>query len=529
MDGHTAELLELDTLGATLAFHAATRPERTAIICDGRRVTYGQLHRESDKGARALCNAGLGQGERVAFFGRESELYYEILFACAKSGTVLVPVNWRLAPDEIEYILQDAETAVLFVEEEFLGVVERLRTVSARLRTVVLLDGSAPSGITFEEWKSGGPGSLPLPTGLCTDDPIVQLYTSGTTGAPKGAVLAHRSFFAVRDSLARGGLDWVDWKPDDISLVAISASHVGGLWWATQGFNAGVTNVTLGTFSSKEVLALIRELGVTTTCVVPQMLRLLLADPEVSGGDFVTLRKVAYGGSPMSKELLLRCMEMMDCDFVQFYGLTETGNTVVCLPPSDHGPGAAPPEAAGRAYPGFEVKITDPAGGVLPHGEKGEVRVRTPGLMVEYWRLPEATASTVRDEWIRTGDAGHLDETGYLFIEDRIKNMIIRAGENIYPAEIEKALDAHPSVAEAAVVGIPDERWGEAVYAFVSLHPLLEASPQELRVFLRGRIADFKIPTRFEFVDKIPRNPTGKILHRTLRDQFWEARDKKVN
>ncbi|MDX2937675.1 long-chain-fatty-acid--CoA ligase [Streptomyces ipomoeae] len=529
MVNRTAELLELDTLGATLAFHAAAQPERTAIISAGRRVTYEQLHHESDKGARALCADGLVRGKRVAFFGRESELYYEILFACAKSGAVLVPVNWRLAADEIEYILQDAETEVLFVEEEFLDVVERLSTVSARLRTLVLLDCSTPSGITFEEWKSGSPETFPLPADLRTDDPVVQLYTSGTTGAPKGAVLAHRSFFAVRDALAGSKLDWVDWKPDDISLVAISASHVGGLWWALQGFNAGVTNVTLGAFTSKEVLALLRDLGVTTTCVVPQMLRLLLADPEVSGSDFVTLRKIVYGGSPMPDELLGRCMEMMNCDFVQFYGLTETGNTVVCLPPSDHAPGAAPPGAAGRPYPGFEVKITDPKGGALPPGENGEVRVRTPGHMVEYWRLPEATANTLDEGWILTGDAGHLDENGYLFIEDRIKNMIIRAGENIYPAEIEKALNAHPAVAEAAVVGVPDDRWGEAVHAFVALRPLQEASPQQLRAFLKGRIADFKIPTRFEFIDKIPRNPTGKILHRNLRDRFWEARDKKVN
>lgn len=520
--------MRMNTLDAVLATHATERPEKVALVCDGRHVTYGALAQESDRWAQALRASGLAPGARVGYLGKESEHYYTLLYACAKSGVVLVPVNWRLTPHEVDHILRDSGAELVFVEEEFLAVGHKVQADLPARRTMVLLDCAHPAGVALPEWTAAADGRTE-PRHTAPDDPVVQLYTSGTTGFPKGVVLAHRSFFAVRDALADAGEDWIDWRPDDVSLIAVPGSHIGGLWWATQGLNAGITNVTMRAFASKDALALVRELGVTVTCVVPAMLLMLLAEPEVGRTDFTTLRKVVYGGSPISESLLRRGMDAMECKFAQIYGLTETGNTAICLPPAAHLRGGELLKAAGRPYPGFAVKIVDESGAQLPPGELGEVCIRTPGRMVEYWRLPEATERTLVDGWIHTGDAGYTSDEGYLFIHDRIKDMIIRAGENVYPAEIEKALSAHPDVADVAVIGVPDPRWGEAVHAFVQLRTEQGIPPRELKRFLRERIADYKIPSRYEFIDQVPRNASGKILRRTLRDGRWTSQDRQVN
>ncbi|WP_030767210.1 fatty acid--CoA ligase [Streptomyces sp. NRRL F-2664] len=519
---------QLQTLDRTVAFHAAERPDRTAVVCEGREVGYGELHRRSNRTARALHSAGAVRGSRVAYLGKESEHYYDILFGCAKAGTVLVPINWRLTAPEVDHILRDSGTALLFVEDEFLDVA---RKAAAELSTpvrIVALDGPAGPGTGFTAWQAGHSGADPE-SAADPDDPVAQIYTSGTTGLPKGVVLAHRSFFKVRDALASEGLAWIDWHEDDVSLIGIPGFHIGGLWWATQGFNAGVTNVAMRMFVSGEAVRLIRGHGVTTTCLVPAMLQMMLAEPGAGRADFATLRKIVYGGSPISESLLQECLERIGCEFAQIYGLTETGNTAVCLPPHEHVAGGSRLKAAGRPYPGFGAKVVDRAGRELPTGAVGEVCLRTPSRMLSYWGLPEATAETLVDGWIHTGDAGYLDEGGYVFLCDRIKDTIIVAGENVYPAEIENALARHPSVVEAAVVGVPDERWGEAVHAFVVVRPGHEVTPRQLVLSLKGTLADFKIPSGFEFIETLPRNPSGKILRRELRDRFWQDRERRVN
>lgn len=528
MTAHVTPPPDLRTLDAMLAFHAGQQPDRTAISCEGTGLSYGELHRESTASAAALLASGVEKGTRVAYLGKESVRFYELLFACAMAGAVLVPVNWRLAPEEVAYILRDSAAELLFVEGEFLPTARRLRPQLPELREMVLLDCAEADGIAFLEWHATGTGEA-VPAQSRSEDPLAQMYTSGTTGFPKGVVLAHRSFFAVRDLLAAQGLDWIDWRPDDKSLIGISGSHIGGLWWAAQGFNAGVTNIALRSFSAKDVLELIRTSSVTTAFLVPAMLLMLVSEPDASSDDFVTLRKTVYGGSPVSESLLQSCIDVMKCDLAQIYGLTETGNTAVCLPPADHVPGSPRLRAAGRPYPGIDLKIIDADGRPLPPAEVGEVCLRTPARMLEYWKLPEATDKTLVDGWVHTGDAGYADESGYLFIQDRIKEMIIRAGENIYPAEVENALSAHSAVLDVAVIGVPDDRWGEAVHAFVVLRPDASVAPHQLRAFLSDRLAAYKIPTRYEFIDEVPRNPSGKILRRVLRDRFWTERDRAVN
>lgn len=518
----------LQTVAATVEFHADRQPDTTAIVCAGHRLTYAGLHRESNRVARAITAAGLRPGARVAYLGKESVHYYEIVFGCAKSATVLVPINWRLTAGEVDHILRDSGSELLFVEHALLEVAEKVRTDLPRLGPIVELDPPDTADVGFAAWKAEQPDTEVRP-GTGPDDPIVQLYTSGTTGLPKGVVLAQRSFFAIRDALARDGLDWIDWRDGDRSLIGIPGFHVGGIWWAMQGFNAGITNVAMPRFDSAGAVRLIRELGITTACVVPSMLRLMLGEPGVDAADFGTVRKIVYGGSPIAETLLKDALDVVKADFAQIYGLTETGNTAVCLPPADHVPGSPRMRAAGRPYPGVRVKIVDETGSPVPVGQVGEVCLHTPARMLEYWGLAEATENTLIDGWIHTGDAGCLDEDGYVFICDRIKDMIIVGGEKIYPTEIENVLNKHAAVADVAVIGVPDDRFGEAVHAFVALRSGEQAGPRDLVVFLKDRIAAFKIPSRFDFVEAVPRNPSGKILRRELRDQFWSDRDRKVN
>ncbi|WFB10848.1 fatty acid--CoA ligase [Streptomyces sp. LX-29] len=516
----------LQTLDETVRFHAERQPQTTAVRCEGRSLSYAQLHQESNRIAHALRAAGLKPGARVAYLGKESEHYYEILFGCAKSETVLVPINWRLTAPEVSHILQDSGSELLFLEESFAPVLEQLG--SAAPRTVVRLGATEAEPDSFPAWKATQPDTDPA-VRVTPDTPLAQLYTSGTTGLPKGVVLAHRSCFAIRDALASENLDWIDWREGDVALIGIPGFHVGGLWWATQNFNAGVTVVSMPAFAAGEAVRLIRELGITTACVVPAMLRLLLGEPGVTPEDFTTLRKIVYGGSPISESLLEESLAMFGCEFAQIYGLTETGNTAVCLPPADHVPGGPRMKAAGHPYPGIGAKVIDDKGQELPVGEVGEVCLRTPARMVEYWGLPDKTAETLVDGWIHTGDAGYVDADGYVFISDRIKDAIIVAGENVYPAEIENVLERHPGVAEAVIVGRPDDRWGETVHAFVVAAPGDQPSPRDLHRFLAQRIASFKLPAKYEFIDHVPRNPSGKILRRELRDRFWGDSERKVN
>jgi acyl-CoA synthetase (AMP-forming)/AMP-acid ligase II len=518
----------LTTLDASIAFHARQRPGQAALLCEDRQMTYADLHRQSNRAARALLASGAAAGTRVVYLGQESEHYYVLLFACAKTGAVLVPVNWRLTASEIGHVLKDSGARFVFIEPKYAPVVKRAATELPEAPTIVEMTATADSGPGFAAW-AGDASAADLGAAANPGDAVVQLYTSGTTGLPKGVVLAHRSFFKVRDALADAGLDWIDWRDGDISLIGAPGFHVGGLWWALQGLNAGVTNVVLRTFTSTDAVAAIRKHRVTISCVVPAMLQLMLAERPVSAATFTSLRKVVYGGSPMGESLMRQCIERIGCEFAQIYGLTESGNTALCLPPSQHVLGGPRTLAAGQPYPGFAIQVRDEEGEALAPGNVGEVWLRSPANMIEYWGLPETTAQTLIDGWLRTGDAGYLDEDGFLFLCDRIKDMIVVAGENVYPAEIENVLATHEAVVEAAVVGIPDERWGEAVHAFVVLAPGGEATPRELMLHSRARLADYKIPTSYDYLDTLPRNASGKILRRRLREPFWRDRTRNIN
>jgi acyl-CoA synthetase (AMP-forming)/AMP-acid ligase II len=502
------------TLTAGSAEHARRRPDHVAIVCEGREVTYAELHRRSNQTAHALLAEGLRPGARVAYLGRESEHYFEIALGCAKSGAVLVPINWRLTAREVDHVLRDSQAELLFIEREFRPVADRLR--AALPARVVEMDTPGSLADGFLKWRAGHPDA-DLDPGTGRDDAIVQMYTSGTTGLPKGVVLAHRTYFTLVEEMGKAGLDWFDWYPEDRSMTCFTCLHSAGMTWFLVGFAAGCTNVVMRTFVAEEAVRRIHEDGVTVMLAAPAMLRMLLAEPDATRESLSSLRKVVYGGSAIAPPLLRQCMERLDCDLVQMYAAAESGSVVTCLPPAEHRPGNPKLRSAGLPCPGNEVSIVDSDGKPVPAGQAGQIRVRTPADFIGYWNQPEATREARVDGWLRIPDAGYLDDEGYLFVLDRLDDAIIVAGQNIYPAEVEAALAEHPAVTESAVVGVPDERWGQAVRAVVVLEGDQQATARELRRFLRGSIADFKIPTQYHFVDDLPRNPTGKVLRRMLR------------
>jgi acyl-CoA synthetase (AMP-forming)/AMP-acid ligase II len=441
-----------------------------------------------------------------------------------------VPVNWRLTPDEVDHILRDSGAELIFVDDEFWDTVARVRPQLPGLHTVIRIDGTDAEG---EPARGAGLPAwyadqldIDLEQGTGPDDAVVQIYTSGTTGLPKGAVLAHRSFFTLPDAMREHDVAWLDWRPDDVSLISLPGFGIAGIGWFMHTYNAGATSVVMPQFDSQEAVRLIREHGVTITFAAPAMLQMMAGERDAGPEAFGSLRKIAYGAAPMSPTLLARCLEVFGCDFAQIYASTETGSVAVCLPPEDHHPDSTRLVSVGRPCPGNEVKVIGPDGAELPPGGIGQICIRTPSRMLGYWNLPEATGRTLVGEWLHMGDAGYLDEDGYVYLCDRINDTIIVAGQNIYPAEVEKALAAHPAVADAAVVGLPDAHWGESVHACVVLRPGATATPRELLLSLRGRLADYKIPGAYHFVTELPRNPSGKILRRAVREALQEpARD----
>ncbi|MEV0125308.1 fatty acid--CoA ligase [Streptomyces sp. NPDC050703] len=515
------------TLTRSSRAHAGGRAEHAAIVCEGRTTTYAKLHRDSNRAAHALRDAGIGTGDRVAYLGRESENYYLTILACAKAGAVLVPVNWRLTRAEVDHILRDSGAVLLFVDDEFWDTADRVKPHLPGLRTVVRVDGTDSEGepargTGLPAWYANHP-TTDLEPGTGPDDAVVQIYTSGTTGLPKGAVLPHRSFFTLPAAMRQHGVDWIDWLPDDVSLISLPGFGIAGIGWFMHTFNAGATSVVMPQFIPQEAVRLIREHRVTITFAAPAMLQMMMAERGAGPEAFASMRKITYGAAPMSETLLTRCLEVFGCEFAQIYASTETGSVAVCLPPEAHRPGTGLLRSVGRPCPGNEVKVIGPDGETLPPGETGQICVRAPSKMLGYWNLPEATERTMVGEWLHMGDAGYLDEDGYVYLRDRMNDTIIVAGQNIYPAEVEKALAAHPAVSDAAVVGLPDARWGEAVHAVVVLRPGAMVKPRELLLALRGRLADYKIPGAFHFADDLPRNPSGKILRRAVREQLTAA------
>ncbi len=504
------------TYGEALARHAAERPDQVALRFGDRTTDYATFDRNANRIANGLAAMGLKPGDRVAYLGKNSDWAVELALGSARAGTVFVPVIWRLAPAEVDGILRDSGAGVLFVEPAFARDFDIAETI-------VMDDG-------FAAWRDAQSDAAPK---YIADehDVMLQLYTSGTTGAPKGVMLSHHNGIQQRQNQIEAGVDWLLTNPGDTTIIAMPYGHIGGVGVVLGAVNSGQELILHAEYDPGDVMDAIAEYRVRRIFLVPAAIGIMLQHPKAKDADFSSLETLSYGASPIPLALLQQAVERMGCGFVQTYGMTETWGAIVALPPEDHMPGREHiMKAAGKALPGVDLKILGENGEELPAGEIGEVAIRSPNNTRGYWNKPEESAKAlIGDGWLRTGDAGILDEEGYLFIQDRIKDMIITGAENVYPAEVESAIYGHPAVADVAVIGVPDPKWGEAVKAVVVLKPGAEADEAGIIGHARTRIAGFKCPKSVDFIDALPRNPSGKILRRTLREPFWAGHERRVN
>jgi long-chain acyl-CoA synthetase len=497
----------MDTIGRMVLRHAAERPDAVAVFFEGEAITFASLAERACGVAAALIESGVGHGDQIAILAKNHPAFLEIWAGACLVGAVLVPINWRLSPREIDFVIEDSTAKLLFVDAE-----QGDRRIGA---------GPPRYNIESEDYRAwrhrARPANLPE---IDPEHIAIQLYTSGTTGFPKGALLSHRALLGGKDVWRHQ--DWYVWEPRDVGMVAMPLFHIGGIGWLLMGLESGAANHIMREFDVDAILDLLNRGGFTKAFFVPAALQALLRAPAAAHTDFSSLRTILYGASPMPLPLLREAIERIGCSFAQQYGMTETSGTVVALGPDDHR-GANPPKlgAAGRPLPMVELRITDGERRILAAGAQGEVEIRSSANFSGYWRRPDASAEAMdADGWLRTGDAGLIDEDGYLFVLDRIKDMIISGGENIYPLEVESALLEHPAIAEAAAIGVPDNRWGECVAAVLVTHDGASVPDETLRLWCRERIAGFKTPRHFFFVDSLPRNASGKLLRRALREIY---------
>jgi acyl-CoA synthetase (AMP-forming)/AMP-acid ligase II len=520
---------EPENLADMVRARAKIRGNAIAYEFEGRKTSFAEFDRLTNRVANALKALGIKPHERIAYLGKNSDIYFELLLGAMKANVVMAPVNWRLAAPEIAFIVADCKAALLFVGPECVTQVRNIQSQLPELRTVIATEGGAPEWQDYTRWRDAQSADDPR-VEISRQDVAIQLYTSGTTGKPKGAMLSHANLLNLVETGEGAKPEWNSWNEDDVSLVAMPIFHIGGSGWGVLGLYHGAKGVIAREFDPTKVLDFIEHSRVTKLFMVPAAMQFVVRQPRARSVDFSRLKYMLYGASPIPASLLKECIEVFGCGFVQLYGMTETTGSIVALPPEDHIEGLERMRSAGKALPGVELAILDANGNPLPPGEVGEIATRSGSNMVGYWNLPEATARTLgRDGWLRTGDAGYMDGDGYLYIHDRIKDMIISGGENIYPAEVESAICDHPDVAEAAVVGVPDDTWGEAVKAIVVMRPGKSATATDIINFTRERIAGFKTPKTIDFIAALPRNASGKILRRHLRDPYWEGKDRQVN
>ena len=515
-------------------------PDATSMIFEGRSITWRELDERSSRLANALAARGVGNQERVVFIDKNGPAYFETAFGGAKLNAVIVAVNWRLAPPELAYTINDAQAQVIVVGPDFFGIVEQIESELTTVSTIIAI-GDHPRWPSYEDVVGSG-STVDPGVGSAPGDVAMQLYTSGTTGLPKGVMLANTSMFTLYEEVAA---HW-QFDGDSVNMVAMPLFHIGGCGWAMVGMFFGGKSVIVREFVPNVVLDLMVQHQATNALYVPAMLAFMSMVPGAEDRDYSSMRRIVYGASPITNDTLLAAMAVFKVPFVQVYGMTETTGGFTQLDAADHdptGPRAHLLRSAGRPYPWVEMKIMDvesgeagesgkagKSGKVCAVGEVGEVWTRSRQNMIGYWNKPEETAKTIdADGWLKTGDAGYVDTEGFLFLTDRVKDMIVSGGENVYPAEVENALASHPAIAEIAVIGVPHERWGETVKAIAVLRAGHSATQPELISFAKERLAGYKCPTSVDFIDLLPRNPSGKVLKKDLREPFWAGHTRRVN
>jgi acyl-CoA synthetase (AMP-forming)/AMP-acid ligase II len=518
----------------TLMRQARERPAAEAIRQGGRGLSFAELEGGSARIANALAAMGVQRGDRVACLTQHHIECLLLTLAACRLGAVCMPVNWRLAANEIGYIVAHGQAVLLMADAQFMPLARAAK--SPTLRQIVCTEGADVDTPSLAEWAAPFVDAQ-QPIDAAGDDEALQLYSSGTTGLPKGVVLTHRGLLSTCKTVAD---EWHFGK-GDVNGNPLPTFHVAGMTMLLLPLYAGGQTLVFPTFEPAQFIDGLASQGVTHAFLVPAMLLFMLQQPRVREVAFDRLRLIAYGGSPISETVLAQAMEVFGCDFLQVYGLTEVSGPVSFLMPDEHRRALSSTEhahwlrAAGRPAGGARVQIVDPHDGTpLRDGDVGEIWIESIRNMKCYWRDEAATARAYpegrseRGGWLRSGDAGYLRD-GLLFLHDRIKDMIVSGGENIYPAEVENLLMRHPAVADAAVIGVPDDTWGEAVKACVVRKAHSAATAAEIIEFMRERMAHFKCPRSIDFIELLPRNPSGKVLKRLLREPYWKGRSRQVN
>jgi acyl-CoA synthetase (AMP-forming)/AMP-acid ligase II len=502
------------TLAGFVERHAERRPDDIAMRFGELQWTWAEWSERIRRAAGALREAGVRRGDCVGFLDKNHPACLEILFAAASIGAVTTVVNWRLTGDELAHVLDDSRPRLLFVGAELRAAAE----AAASVERIVVVD---------DEYESLIAAATPVaPEEIGEDETALIIYSSGTTGRPKGVLLSQRALANHAANLAPA----FPFDDGDANLVCMPLFHVGGIGYCLFGIRAGAPTIMTREPDAASLIGAVRA-GATHAFFVPPVIARFLQAGEAASAAIAGLRYIVYGAAPMPLPLLHRALETWpETSFVQVYGQTELCGAVTALGDAEHRDPDRPhlQLAAGKAVLGCEIRVVHPeTGDVLPAGEAGEIWVRSNQNMTGYLNRPEATAETITaDDWVRTGDIGRLDADGYVYIEDRLKDMIITGGENVYGPEVESVLIEHPAVADAAIIGVPDDYWGESVKAIVV--PSAEVDANDIIAFCRGHLAGYKCPRTVDFVPSLPRNPSGKILKTALREPFWRGRARNV-
>ncbi|OYD71450.1 long-chain-fatty-acid--CoA ligase [Rhodococcus sp. OK302] len=503
---------------------AGVKPEEPAMAFQGTEYTWAQWHDRILRIAGALEEVGISAGDTVAFVDKNHLSCLEITYAASLLGAANAVPNWRLSGEELDYVLADCGARILFVGSELLPQVVAMRD---RLTAVELIITVGSENDEFEPWVDD---AIPLAARpmVSTDSTALILYSSGTTGRPKGVQLTHRNLFAHSTDI----LEILPARPDDHLLIAMPLFHVGGSCYAIMGIHAGGRCYFTREADGPSIFAGLAA-GANIAFLVPPVIAGVLAAGDQAVGAFQALKRITYGAAPMPLPLLRAALAAWpDTEFIQVYGMTELAGVVTALMPDVHRDESQVERmaSAGTPIPGVELRVVDPVTlEDVEAGATGELWWRSEQCTPGYLNKPEATAEAITpDGWLRSGDMGRADSEGFVFIEDRLKDMIITGGENVYSPEIERVLVEHPMIAEVAVIGVPDDRWGETVKAVVVLTPDAQITDTELITYTHGRLAKFKCPTSIDVVEILPRNPTGKILKRNLRKPYWDNRENKL-
>ena len=508
--------------------HAKLDPAFECLVFEEHRLTWKELDERVDRLATGLLSLGIRPGEHVAILAQNSHRFVEFYYACSRGGFVAVPLNWRLSDDELTYIIGHSETAALLVGEEYVETVDRLRNRLSDVREYVSLDGPAEGMKNYEELLTAS--SAQEHVGDDDEDAMfILMYTGGTTGLPKGVILSNRNIMTA----AMGCLFAMGITKEDITCMILPLFHIA-FWPVTVIHFMGSKVVISKKFDLGYVLETIQNEKCTHFNIVPTVASFLLMFPDLDKYDLSSLRTITYAGSPMPFEVLMNLKDRFPgLDLGQGYGLTEAAPTVAILDQYDHARAETEKDkkrltSAGRECLVTEVRIKDEDGMDLPPDEIGEICVKGPNVMLGYWKNPEQTAEALRDGWLHTGDMATMDEDGYIYIVDRKHDMIISGGENIYPREVEEVIYKHPAVAEVAVVGVPDDTWGESVKAVVVLRPDQSGTEEEIIQLCKDNLASYKKPKSVDFVDALPKTAIGKILRREVRSPYWKDKDRTI-